>query len=130
MAAGVKAKGRQASKAERGVLADIIVACRVSHLDRVVLNRIEDPHAGDNFAGGENLDLELAVGQVAHQLGEQPPGAIERIETFGIARDRCHLRAGDDCAVRGRGDGRAGCGKREADRGPAGQQCVEWLGHS
>ena len=54
----------------------------MSHFDGAVLNGIHYSQCWRNFAGGENLDLELAVGQVADQLGEQPAAAIERIETL------------------------------------------------
>ena len=49
------------AEGERRILAEVVIRCRVAALDGAVLHRIGDLQAGHDLAGGEHLDLELAV---------------------------------------------------------------------
>ena len=67
---------RSAEQREGRVLAEVVVRGGVAHLDGAVLHRIEDLQAGDDFARGEHLDLELVVGRFADGLGHHVGAAL------------------------------------------------------
>ena len=53
----------------------------MTHLDGAVLHGIEHLQAGDDFAAGEGLDLELVVGGIGNVLGhyfDSTPQGVER----------------------------------------------------
>src|ERR1700719_4126531 len=88
-------------------------------LDGLVLHRIDDLQTRDDFAGGENADLELVVGDRRDSLGEVFTGAVDRVERLGKARRQAPLHLGYGLGDRGRGE-RAGSSNRgAADTGGA-----------
>src|SRR5439155_11263746 len=110
--AAAQPEGNCRTEGEGRILAEIIVAGSVTHLDGVVLNRLDDAGRRHDFAAGKSLDLELAVGHVADSLGESLSAAIERIErlrkTRGEAPFELRRRLGDGgggercCSSRGK----------------------------
>ena len=60
----------------------------MARLDRAVADGIERLQAGHDLARGEDLDLELAVGDVRDLLGEHLAAAIDRVERLREARRR------------------------------------------
>jgi hypothetical protein len=58
----------------------------VAHLDGLVLHGVEHREAGHDLAGGEHLNLEIVVGDLADALGEHFAGAVERVERLRPAR--------------------------------------------
>jgi hypothetical protein len=87
----------------------------VADLDAAVLHRIDDLQAGDDFARGENLDLEFAVGRLAHGLGHHVGAAVNGFQRLRPTRrhppldDRHRLRDGRRCNRGGRGKTDARC---------------------
>src|SRR5215470_7645643 len=111
--ARVEAEWQRSAEGEGGVLAPVIVQRRVAHLDRAVPDRVEHLQAGDDFAGGERLDLELVVGDVGHPLGKIFAAAIERIERLRPARGISPLNLRIRLCDRGRCD----CARGGTDAG-------------
>ena len=72
--------------AEGRILADEVIAGRVPHFDRVVLDRVEDLKRRDDLAAGKGADLELVVGHLGDPLGEVFGAAVDRVEAFRPAR--------------------------------------------
>ena len=60
--AGVEAEGQGGADGEGRVLAEIVIRAGMAHLDGAVADCVGDLRRADDFAGGERLDLELAVG--------------------------------------------------------------------
>ena len=73
----------------------------MAHFDGAVLHRIDDLQAGDDFARGENLDLEFAVGCLGYGLGQHLGAAIDVSSDFGKLDVMRHLMFGIDCAIAG-----------------------------
>ena len=82
----LRPNGSAVPKVKAGVLAEVVVAGGVAHLDGAVLHRVEHLQAGHDFAGREDLDLEFVVGHFGDALGEIFAAAIERIERLRPAR--------------------------------------------
>ena len=76
------------AECEGRILAEIIVRRSVTHLDGAILYGVEYLQAGDDFAGGEGLDLEFVIGGFADYLGHHLGAAMQRIERFRPAG--CH----------------------------------------
>lgn len=49
-------------------------------LDGIVLNRVQDLKARHDLAGGEQPDLERAVGELGDRLAEELRTTVERVE--------------------------------------------------
>ena len=77
---GVQAERQRRAESERRVLAPIVIERGVAHLDGAVLHGVEHLQARHDLAGGEDLDLELVVGDLGDALGEIFAAAVERIE--------------------------------------------------
>ena len=58
----------------------------MAHLDGAVLHGIEHLQAGNDFAGGEGLDLEFVVGGFANEFGHQFDATPQGVERFWPAR--------------------------------------------
>ena len=78
----VHAERNGAVKGVGWILAEEIVRGGVRHFDRAVLDGVEDGRAGNDFACGENLDLELAAGGLGHHLGHVLGTAVNRIKAL------------------------------------------------
>ncbi len=101
------------------MLAEVVVGRGLAGLDGAVLDGVGDLQARDDFAGGEGADLELVVGHLADQLGEQLRPAVQRVERLGEARRQTPLHFRHALRDGRRGDRRRGGYARGADaRGP------------
>jgi hypothetical protein len=80
--ARVQAERQRGAEGESGILAEIIISRRVSHLDGAVLHGIEHLEARHDFAGGKNLNLEFIVGDFGDALGHIFRSAVKRIQRF------------------------------------------------
>ncbi|MNI03455.1 hypothetical protein D3C73_563580 [compost metagenome] len=80
--AGVEAEGNGGSKRKGRILADIIVGAGMRHLDRAVGDRIGGLQARHQFAGCIGLDVEIAVGCIANDLGKLVAGAEDDVEAL------------------------------------------------
>ena len=80
----------------------------MAHLDGAVADRVGDLRRADDFAGGEGLDLELAVGRFRHELGDDFGGAVDGVEGFREARLQAPFDLGHRLGDRRCGDGRGG----------------------
>src|SRR5262249_50754192 len=82
----VEPKGQGSAEGERGVLAEVIIARGVPHLDGAVLHRIEHLQARHDFACSEHLDVKLVIAEFSNALGHVVSRAIERVERLRPAR--------------------------------------------
>ena len=89
---GIQTERKSAKQRPGRVLADIIILRAVTHLDRAVLNGVERLQRRHDFAAGENLDLEFAVGRVGDKFREGQAGAEQRIERLRPARGQTPLQ--------------------------------------
>src|SRR5262249_46940878 len=111
----VHTERNRAVEAEGRILADIVIARSMTHLDGVVLDRVENLQGGDDLAAGEGPDLEFVVGCLGDPLGEVFGAAIDSVEALGPARCEApfylglRLRDGR-CGNRGSGEPDAACG--------------------
>ncbi|MPL88594.1 hypothetical protein SDC9_34620 [bioreactor metagenome] len=119
---GVHAARRQAEghgRAERPgrILAPVVIAHRMRHLDGARLHGIGRLQTADELARGEGLDLEIAVGRLGDAFAERLGVAIERVERFREGRG--HPPGDLRVRLRDRGGGKAGRGAADgaADRG-------------
>jgi hypothetical protein len=78
----------------------------VTHLDGAVLHRIDHLKAGNDFTGGEHLDLEFVVGGLCHRLAQDLGTAVQRIERFRPAAGHPPFDLGRGLRNRRRGNGR------------------------
>jgi hypothetical protein len=108
--AGVRAERDRRAEAEGRILAEIVVGRGVTDFDRAVLHGVDDRETRHDFAGGENLDLELVVGRLGDSLGHHLGRAVQRVQRLRPAAGHAPLdrrrrlrvcRRGDRCA-RGR----------------------------
>src|SRR5262249_31505164 len=84
--ASVESERQSRAERERRVLAKIVIAARMAHLDRAVLHRVKHLQAGYDLACGEHLDLKLVLAEFSDPLGHVFGRAIERVERLGPAR--------------------------------------------
>src|SRR6185437_8526188 len=82
----VEPERHRAIESEGRILADKIVACRMAHLDRVVLHGIEHLQARNDLARGEDAHLELVVGHLGDALGQIFGTAENGVEALGPTR--------------------------------------------
>ena len=68
------------------VLADIERGQRMTALDRAGLRGVPDLQRRHDLAAGEDLDLELPVGQLADTLGHGFDGAVNRVQALRPTR--------------------------------------------
>src|SRR5712692_797348 len=105
--ARIEPERQRGGEGEGRVLADIVVAGGVAHLDGAVLHRVEHLQPGHDLAGRKALDLELVVGDFGDAFSDVLDGAEQRIERFRPARRQAppqfRRRLGD-----GRGGDRGG----------------------
>ena len=88
--------------AKRRVLADVIGAGGVTHLDRAVLHGVEHLQARHDLAGSEDADVELVVRHLADVLGEGLAGAVDACRaTWESLTANRHLSSGIDSAMAG-----------------------------
>ncbi len=74
----------------------------MAHLDGAVLHGIEHLQAGDDFAGGEGLDLEFVVGGFRDELGDHLGAAVDACRAISASSPSSrHLISGIDCAMAG-----------------------------
>jgi hypothetical protein len=107
--AGVQAEWNAGSEPQRRVLADVEIGRRMRAFDSAGGNRVERLQAGHDLAGREDLNLELAVGGVADELGKLLRRAEDRVERLREARGQPPLHLGLRLRDRGHGDrGRGG----------------------
>src|SRR5262249_56925888 len=108
---GVAAEADRGAEGEGRILAEIVVARRVTELDRAGLYRVEHLQTRDDLARGKGADLELAVGDLADALCDQLRAAEQRVEALAPAgrhapRDGrlrlCDRRRRDRRGTRGR----------------------------
>ena len=104
------------AEAEGEVLADVVVGRRVAELDGALLNGIECLESRHDVAGREHADVEFAVGELVHALGEELAAAIDRFQALRKARGQ----APADRGLRLR-DGRSGKGGAGGEREPRGK---------
>src|SRR5262249_40758201 len=71
---------------ERRVLAKIVIAACMAHLDRAVLHRVKHLQAGYDLACGEHLELKLVLAEFSDPLGHVFGRSIERVERLRPAR--------------------------------------------
>ena len=106
--ARVQPTGNRCAERERRILADVEVGGGDAGLDRAVLDRVEHLQRRDDLAWAEQLDLELAIGQLADALGE---GGDRRPGDRGLRKTRhpapLDLRLG--VHDRGRAENDPGC---------------------
>src|SRR5262249_33069370 len=102
-----------AEQREGRILADVVIGRGVTALDRSAAHRVGRLQAGDDLAGGEDLNLELVVGRLGDVFGEGLGGAVERVERLRKARGQAPFHLGRRLRDGGRGDRRGG----EADAG-------------
>ena len=107
-----EAEGQRAVEDEARVLADVVAGIGVAAFDGAVGHRVEHLQGGHDLAGGEGLELELAVGQLADDAGDGLRRAEERVEALGEARGEAPLHV----LARLLGEG-GRCGKRGQRRG-------------
>ena len=112
--ARVHAERQRRAEHERVVLAEVIVERSVAAFDRAALDRVEHLQARNDLAGGEDLDLELVVGQRRDALRDVLGAAIERIERLRPAGRHAPLDLGHRLRNRRGGDGRR-CGTDAGD---------------
>ena len=105
---GVEAEGKGGADGEGRVLAEIIIRAGMAHLDGAVADRVRDLRRADDFAGGEGLDLELAVGALIDEFRDDLGGAVDGVERFREARLQAPFDLGHRLGDRRRGDGRGG----------------------
>src|SRR5712692_5340401 len=111
--ARIEPERQRGGEGEGRVLADIVVAGGVAHLDGAVLHRVEHLQPGHDLAGRKALDLELVVGDFGDAFSDVLDGAEQRIERFRPAR-----RQAPPQFRRRLGDGRGGDrGGRKPDPG-------------
>src|SRR5581483_6452998 len=79
------------SECERRILSEIVIKRRIAHLDGAIADRIKDLQAGNNFTGGEDLDLEFVVGNFGNALRKIFAAAVQSIERFWPARRKSPL---------------------------------------
>src|SRR5262249_7347434 len=82
---GVAAEADRGAEGEGRILAEIVVARRVTELDRAGLYRVEHLQTRDDLASGKGADLELAVGDLADALCNQLRAAEQRVEALAPA---------------------------------------------
>src|SRR5262249_23482533 len=70
------------------VLADEIILCAVTQLDSAVLHGVEHLQPRYDLAGGEDLDLEFAVGCLRNIFRKAQTGAKQRVERLRPARSQ------------------------------------------
>jgi hypothetical protein len=87
----------------------------VAELDGALLNGIEGLEGGHDVAGREHADVELAVGELAHALGEELAAAVDRLQALRKARRQPPAERGLRLGDRGRRESAAG-GEREPRR--------------
>jgi len=90
----------------------------VAHLDRALLHGVERLQAGDDLAGGEDADVELAAGDLAQAVGEQLGTAVQRVDALREARRHAPLDLGQPGLDGGGGDG---SGRSDTGSGASGQ---------
>src|SRR5262249_62063243 len=76
----VQAERQRSAEREGRVLADVIVRGGVTHLDGAAGRGIDGLQAGNDLAGGKDLDLEAVVGRFGDCLGENLGGAVDGVE--------------------------------------------------
>ena len=81
--ARVEAERHRGAEGEGRVLAPVVVGGGVAHLDGAGRDRVRRLQAGDQFAGREDLDLELAVGRIADEASPSSRRAKDRVERLG-----------------------------------------------
>ena len=84
--ARIEAERHAGEQREGRVLAEIVVAGGVAHLDGAVGGGVQRLQAGHDLAGREHLDLELVVGHLGDRLGEHLRGREQRVERLREAR--------------------------------------------
>ena len=82
----VRSEGDRRAEGESRVFAEVVIRGGMTALDGAVLYGIDDLQAGNDFAGGENLDLEFVIGRVGDGLGHDFRSAVKRIERLRPAR--------------------------------------------
>ena len=82
----VQAEGQARFEDEARVLAEMVIGRVLAAFHRAILHRIIHLQGGDDFACGENTDLELAIGHVMDGFGELLSAAEQRIERFREGR--------------------------------------------
>jgi hypothetical protein len=94
--ARVEAEGHGSAEGEGRIDADIVVGCGVAGLDRAVTHRLHRLQAGNDFAGGEDLNLELVVAHFGDGLREHLGGAVDGVERLREGRGQAplHFRGG------------------------------------
>ena len=110
---GCQAEGHAGVEGQRGVLARVVVAAGLAHLDRAVLDGVHHLQAGDDLAGGVGTDVEVAIGHLRHALGQDLGAAVDGVQAAGKAAGDAppDLLPGDD-----RGAVAAGLGVARASR--------------
>jgi hypothetical protein len=108
---GIEPERSGAEQRPSRILADIVIIGRVPHLDGSVLYGVEHLQGGHDLAGGEALDLELAVGRLGHIFGDRFTTPVEGVQRF---RPACRQPPSDgwrrlgDCGLGDGSCGRAG----------------------
>ena len=83
--------------------------------DGALLHGIQRLQAGDDFAAGEDADVELAAGHGAHPVGQHIGATVNGIQALREAGGQAPLDGGQ-----GLGDGRCGEGGGSAGSGTDG----------
>src|SRR5450631_4349421 len=111
MLARVESERQRGAERKGRVLAPVIIQRGIAHLDGAVRYRVEHLQRGDDFAGGERLNLEFVIGDLGDALAEIFATAVERVERLRPTgrQPPLHLRHG--LCDRGRGD----CAGSETD---------------
>ena len=108
--ARVQPKGDGRVEAEDRILAIVVIAAGMPHLDRILLHGIQNLERGDDFAAREVTDVELAVRGLAAILREQLAGAEQRIQAARETRRKAPVQGGRILRKHGRGNR---CGTRD-----------------
>src|SRR5207247_7385981 len=78
--AGVEDERNGTEQCPSRILADIIISRGMTRLDGTVLNGIEDLQGRNDLTCGEDLNLKLVVGGLAHVFGKGLASAVEGVE--------------------------------------------------
>ena len=105
---GVEAERERSSEREGRILAEVVVARGVAHLDSPALYGVEHLQPGNDLACGEHLDLEFVVGDLGDALGHVFGTAVKGVERFRPTRGQAPLYLGHGLRDGRRSDRRAG----------------------
>src|SRR5450631_4172700 len=107
MLARVESERQRGAEGKCRILSPVIIQRGIAHLDGAVRHRVEHLQRGDDFAGGERLNLESVIGDLGDSLAEILATAVERVERLRPTGRQPPLHLGHGLCDRGRSD-RAG----------------------